>query len=100
MDLTAMYDHLFECVGYCPNCFTSGIECKVYRPKADRGEWIGKQYVTYKGEHFTGTCGGNRDNPSCGWNTKQGQPISIEEIKAMHSKPQAEMPDVPEDAPF
>lgn len=100
MDLTAMYDRLFDQLGYCPNCFSHGFECKVYRPKADRGEWIGEQYVTYKGEHFNGFCGGNKEVEPCGWNTKQGDPISKDEIKAMHDKPDVEMPEIPDDAPF
>ena len=94
MDLTAMFDRLFVVVGYCPNCFSNGLESKVYRPKADRGEWIGDRYLTYEGQHFSGTCS------TCGWNTKQGEPISVEEIEAMHSKPKVKMPNVPEDAPF
>ena len=94
MDLTAMFDRLFVVVGYCPNCFSNGLESKVYRPKADRGEWIGDKYMTYEGQHFSGTCS------VCGWNTKQGEPISVEEIEAMHSKPKVKMPNVPEDAPF
>ena len=89
-----MYDRLFVVVGYCPNCFSNGLESKVYRPKADRGEWIGDKYMTYEGQHFSGTCS------VCGWNTKQGEPISVEEIEAMHSKPKVKMPNVPEDAPF
>jgi len=100
MDLTAMYDRLLEQLGYCPNCFSNGIECKVCRPKVDHAEWIGDQYIVYKGEHFSGFCIGNEDVMPCGWNTKQGEPISIEEIKAMHSKPQTEMPDIPDDLPF
>ena len=94
MDLTAMFDRLFVVVGYCPNCFSNGLESKVYRPKADRGEWIGDKYMTYEGQHFSGTCS------VCGWNTKQGEPISVEEIEAMHSKPKTEMPDIPDDLPF
>ena len=94
MDLTAMFDRLFEVVGYCPNCFSNGLESKVYRPKADRGEWIGDRYLTYEGQRFSGTCS------VCGWNTKQGEPISVNEIKAMHNKPQTEMPDIPDDLPF
>ena len=94
MDLTAMFDRLFVVVGYCPNCFSNGLESKVYRPKADRGEWIGDKYMTYEGQHFSGTCS------VCGWNTKQGEPISVEEIKGMHSKPKTEMPDIPDDLPF
>lgn len=94
MDLTAMFDRLFVVVGYCPNCFSNGLESKVYRPKADRGEWIGDRYLTYERQHFSGTCS------VCGWNTKQGEPISVEEIEAMHSKPKVKMPNVPEDAPF
>ena len=94
MDLTAMFDRLFVVVGYCPNCFSNGLESKVYRPKADRGEWIGDRYLTYEGQHFSGTCS------VCGWNTKQGEPISVNEIKAMHNKPQTEMPDIPDDLPF
>ena len=89
-----MFDRLFVVVGYCPNCFSNGLESKVYRPKADRGEWIGDKYMTYEGQHFSGTCS------VCGWNTKQGEPISVEEIEAMHSKPKVKMPNVPEDAPF
>lgn len=94
MDLTAMFDRLFEVEGYCPNCFSNGLESKVYRPKADRGEWIGDRYLTYEGQRFSGTCS------VCGWNTKQGEPISVNEIKAMHNKPQTEMPDIPDDLPF
>jgi len=94
MELTAMFDRLFVVVGYCPNCISNGLESKVYRPKADRGEWIGDKYMTYEGQHFSGTCS------VCGWNTKQGEPISVEEIEAMHSKPKVKMPNVPEDAPF
>lgn len=94
MDLTAMFDRLFVVVGYCPNCFSNGLESKVYRPKADRGEWIGDRYLTYEGQHFSGTCA------TCGWSTKQGEPISVDEIKEMHSKPQTEMPDIPDDLPF
>lgn len=89
-----MFDRLFVVVGYCPNCFSNGLESKVYRPKADRGEWIGDRYLTYEGQHFSGTCS------VCGWNTKQGEPISVNEIKAMHNKPQTEMPDIPDDLPF
>ncbi|HIZ95133.1 MAG TPA: hypothetical protein H9803_00265 [Candidatus Ligilactobacillus excrementavium] len=50
--------------------------------------------MTYEGQHFSGTCS------VCGWNTKQGEPISVEEIKEMHSKPKTEMPDIPDDLPF
>lgn len=100
MDLTELYDQKFKVLGYCPNCFSNGVECKVYCPKADRAEWIGKQYVVYKGEHFSGFCGGNKKVMPCGWTTKQGESISIEEIKAMHNKPKVKMPNVPEDAPF
>lgn len=89
-----MFDRLFVVVGYCPNCFSNGLESKVYRPKADRGEWIGDRYLTYEGQHFSGTCS------VCGWNTKQGEPINIDEIKTMHDKPQTEMPDIPDDLPF
>lgn len=89
-----MFDRLFVVVGYCPNCFSNGLESKVYRPKADRGEWIGDRYLTYEGQHFSGTCS------TCGWNTKQGEPISTEEIKAMHQKSKTEMPEIPDDAPF
>ena len=94
MDLTAMFDRSFVVVGYCPNCFSNGLESKVYRPKADRGEWIDDRYLTYEGQRFSGTCS------VCGWNTKQGEPISVNEIKAMHNKPQTEMPDIPDDLPF
>lgn len=94
MELTAMFDRLFVVVGYCPNCISNGLESKVYRPKADRGEWIGDKYMTYEGQRFSGTCS------ECGWNTKQGEPISVDEIEAMHRKPKTEMPDIPDEAPF
>ena len=94
MDLTAMFDRLFVVVGYCPNCISNGLESKVYRPKADRGEWIGKQYITYKDERFSGTCA------ECGWNTKQGDPISIEEMQVMRNGPETSPLEIPADAPF
>lgn len=86
MDLTAMFDRLFVVVGYCPNCFSNGLESKVYRPKADRGEWIGDRYLTYEGQHFSGTCS------TCGWNTKEGEPISKEEMAIRREGPQEELP--------
>lgn len=89
MDLTSMFDRLFVTVGYCPACFTNDIESKVYRPKAERAEWIGDKYITHKGEHFSGTCS------ICGWNTKQGDPISIEEMAQM--KQQAPTPQASDD---
>ena len=86
MDLTAMFDRLFVVVGYCPNCISNGLESKVYRPKADRGEWIGDRYLTYEGQHFSGTCS------TCGWNTKEGEPISKEEMAIRREEPQEELP--------
>ena len=94
MDLTAMFDRLFVVVGYCPNCFSNGLESKVYRPKADRGEWIGDRYLTYEGQHFSGTCS------ICGWNTKQGDPISIEEMAQMKQQAPTPQASDDEDLPF
>ena len=94
MDLTAMFDRLFVVVGYCPNCFSNDIESKVYRPKAERGEWIGDKYITYKGEHFSGTCS------ECGWNTKEGDPISIDEMQSMLSQTTNEEVEIEDDEPF
>lgn len=90
MDLTAMFDRLFICMGYCPNCFANGNICKVYRPKADRSEWISDKYITYKGEHFSGFCGGNKDIMSCGWSTQEGEPISNEEMKEVQQSSKQE----------
>ncbi|SFV40541.1 hypothetical protein [Ligilactobacillus acidipiscis] len=89
MELTEMFDRLLVCIGYCPNCFANGQRSKVYRPKADRGEWVGDKYFTHKGEHFSGTCS------ECGWNTKEGDPISIEEMAQM--KQQAPTPQASDD---
>lgn len=94
MELAEMFDRLLVCIGYCPNCFTNGQESKVYRPKADRGEWIGDKYVTYKGEHFSGTCS------ECGWNTKEGNPISIDEMHSMLSQAANEEVEIEDDEPF
>lgn len=94
MELTEMFDRLLVCIGYCPNCFANGQRSKVYRPKADRGEWVGDKYFTHKGEHFSGTCS------ECGWNTKEGNPISIDEMHSMLSQAANEEVEIEDDEPF